>query len=390
MKKILVAVLALLVLAPGAIAQVQGSKDVRDVRVLRSTWGYVKVETAEEFDYNSTAVTVDHNSTTGTTYGLMVTDDSNAGTAVYGEVSATTGQTYGFNGICNAPVGAGVRGEGSYGTGAATTMGVEGKTAAPYGTGVYGHVSATDGCAAGVHGAVAVDSSWGVRGTNIATSGNAVGVQGETINGSGVVGTCSGTAGVGVYGWATNTLGGSYGVYAQTNGPTGIAVYAAGPITCSMPFYQALCPTNVYPPTTGGTYVIDETNGIYAQNVDDTDWYVAFEVPQSVLYYGDCTLDSLVLTFSTNNAADTCDIYLMADFDDCGVDTEVDTLVMAGAGTDGCETYNFDNVLGVSLLDAVFFLKIDACYDVAPDAGDIKIERLELYGTFATRAAGMP
>ena len=101
----------------------------------------------------------------------------------------------------------------------------------------------------------------------------------------------------------------------------------------------------------------------------------------------DANLDSIVITFQTDNANDSADVFLWADLDDCATSV-VDTLANAGGGTDGCETHTFTNVAGVDLDDAVFFLKVDP-HDT-PDAGDIKIERMEMYGKYEARATGTP
>jgi hypothetical protein len=135
------------------------------------------------------------------------TSGSNFASGVYGESSSTLG--IGVYGRASATSGAGYGGLF--------------ETFSPSGTGVYGFASAFSGTTYGVYGQSNSTSGTGVYGLSTATSGFTYGVYGlsNSTNGTGVYGQSNGTWGRGVYG-----EGVAWGVWGQSNSPSGLACTA--------------------------------------------------------------------------------------------------------------------------------------------------------------------
>ncbi|MCX7925589.1 MAG: hypothetical protein N2554_07250, partial [Fimbriimonadales bacterium] len=230
--------------------------------VARATSGYASGVLGISRSTTGRGVTGLVTSSTGTNVGVYGTSYSPEGTGVFGWVNSTTGATVGVRGEGNsnafdsagvlgqATAGWGVHGRsntgtGVYGLGTATSglsFGVFGESRSPDGTGVYGihnnsagtrpgvHgiTNSTDGNAVGVLGEVAPTSpgaySAAVRGINRGTGGSGIGVWGsQDGSGWGVYGTS--VSGIGVYGLATATSGGTYGVWGQSASTVGTGVF---------------------------------------------------------------------------------------------------------------------------------------------------------------------
>jgi hypothetical protein len=207
-----------------------------------------------------------HNSGSGP-FSVGITGSSQSGTGVVG----SSGDDIGVYGISrsgtwagvegqNDSGGVGVYGEAAGGVGVAgestNSTGVSGVSAS--GQGVYGSSSLEDGVfgvsgsASGVYGSCGPGT--GVTGVSVqgngvsGTSGSGTGVTGVSVSGSGVSGTSSKADGVtgmssafdgvggvstsavhaGVAGANTNKTGTGFGVYAESDSPSGSALYATG------------------------------------------------------------------------------------------------------------------------------------------------------------------
>ena len=212
--------------------------------------------------------------TTGINYGVAGRSDSVSGRGVAGVTTATTGINYGVYGqsessqgyagyfvgrgpeavyIANTGSGRGLQVVasadtaiwGSTGTGFAGVDGRSGR--ADGGVGVFGWATATTGTNYGVFGQSDSPTGWGgyfigvgPEAVYIANTGSGRGLQvvasadtaiwGSTGTGFAGVDGRSGRAdgGVGVFGWATATTGTNYGVFGQSDSPTGWGGYFIG------------------------------------------------------------------------------------------------------------------------------------------------------------------
>ncbi|MBM4429963.1 MAG: hypothetical protein FJ026_06375 [Chloroflexi bacterium] len=155
-----------------------------------------------------------------TSYGVYGKSNSSLGTGVGGEAPWN-----GIFGKATASGGYGVYGEASAASG--TNYGVYGKAISVSGYGVYGqggyygvYGSGTDpvGVTYGVYGISTGPAGYGVKGQSTYRQG----VRGESTYGAGVYGTASTTGTVGI---ATASGGPTWGVYGQSNAPSGYGVY---------------------------------------------------------------------------------------------------------------------------------------------------------------------
>jgi hypothetical protein len=207
-------------------------------------------------------VSGNESATTGQVYGVFGSANSTTTNAmgVGGYEGAATGQVYGVNGNTNStgPNAAAVNGYEGATTG--QVNGVSGSTPSTSGNGVVGNATATSGNTNGVAGLDASPNGSGVNGSN--SSGTccfAAGVFGQTVGGTGVLGSASATSGLnfGVQGISASSAG--IGVQAG-NTPTGEGVsLAAGTLLI-----------NGYVGKTGKFSVDNSGNGYFAGNLNVT------------------------------------------------------------------------------------------------------------------------
>jgi len=161
-----------------------------------------------------------------------------SGKAIVGTATAPSATAYGVQGVATGTAGVGLIGTASSTTG--FTYGLRGTSSSTSGTGVRGLDNATSGKTTGVSGSV--DSASGIAGVFNNTAGGKIlsaqnngaekfSVDGSgnvttsgTINTSGLSGTTSAPAGVGLTGNATNTTGANTGVMGSSESVQGIGV----------------------------------------------------------------------------------------------------------------------------------------------------------------------
>jgi hypothetical protein len=201
-------------------------------------------------------------STTGQVFGVTggTNSTTNFAAGVSGNEGATTGQVYGVVGVSNSTTNgaAAVNGYEPATTGA--VFGVTGSTPSTSGIGVGGAATATSGNTIGVSGSSASPNGAGVSGSNSSTTCCfAAGVFGQTVGGTGVLGSATATSGVnfGVQG-VTASPGGA-GVHGG-NTSTGVVVDLAGTTFL----------VNAYVGKTGLFNVDNSGNGYFAGNLNVT------------------------------------------------------------------------------------------------------------------------
>ena len=189
------------------------------------------------------AVYGDATATSGDTVGVRGESSSSIGQGVFGWASASSGTNFGVRGQSNSTSGRGVFGLASNNSG--TNFGVRGESNSPDGTGVLGLHGASSGTtpgvlgetnstsdnAVGVHGRLNSSSpgvlSAAVRGENLGVDAG-FGVWGSTLIGGGWGVYGSTDSGRGVVGWAFANSGLNYGVFGQSNSPSGFDFFANG------------------------------------------------------------------------------------------------------------------------------------------------------------------
>jgi hypothetical protein len=177
----------------------------------------------------------------GALCGVSGQSDSSSGRGVCGHANASSGTTIGLSGQSVSPSGMGVNGWASAITG--TTKGVYGQSDSTSGRGIYGRATAISGTTYGLYGQSDSTSGYGVYGTAPHTGTGVYGTAPHT----GTVGIATATglgdtnygvygesraigAGYGVYGLASNTMGGTtYGVWGQSNCGIGVGVRGQAP-----------------------------------------------------------------------------------------------------------------------------------------------------------------
>lgn len=149
---------------------------------------------------------------TGTNYGGRFTSNSDEGTGVFGLATSISGSTVGVKGISNSTLGAGVWGSVTASSG--INSGVYGISSSPQGNGVQGVATDPGGPNNGVHGISNSTVGVGVKGEANASTGANVGIFGSS-NSSG---------GFGVFGAAYSNTGINYGVWGTSNSSEGIGL----------------------------------------------------------------------------------------------------------------------------------------------------------------------
>ena len=162
---------------------------------------------------------VTNTATSGVAYGGHFLSSSTSGYGVFGIATATTGINYGVAGRSDSVSGRGVAGV------TTATTGIN--------YGVYGQSESSQGYAGYFVGrgpeAVYIANTGSGRGLQVVASADTA-IWGSTGTGFAGVDGRSGRAdgGVGVFGWATATTGTNYGVFGQSDSPTGWGGYFIG------------------------------------------------------------------------------------------------------------------------------------------------------------------
>ncbi|MCP4675472.1 MAG: hypothetical protein GY854_08195, partial [Deltaproteobacteria bacterium] len=127
---------------------------------------------------------IENQQTSGTSYGVYVTNASTDGRGVYGYTTDPSGETYG----------------------------VFGRSSSTNGRGVYGYVEAASGPTVGIYGFSQSTAGYGVHGIAYASSGTTYGVAGHNYSENGY----------GVYGHNHASTGYNYGVYGRSDSTSGM------------------------------------------------------------------------------------------------------------------------------------------------------------------------
>jgi len=198
-------------------------------------------------------------SKTGQVFGISGSTASatNFAAGVSGNASATSGQVYGVVGVSNSTTAgaAAVNGYEPATTGA--VYGVNGSTPSTSGIGVGGAATATSGNTIGVSGSSASPNGAGVSGSNSSsTCCFAAGVFGQTVGGTGVLGSATAASGV------------NFGVQGLTASPSGVGVHGGNTSTgVAVDLAGTTFLVNAYIGKTGEFNVDNSGNGYFAGNL---------------------------------------------------------------------------------------------------------------------------
>jgi hypothetical protein len=201
-------------------------------------------------------------SKTGQVFGVFgsTTSTTNFAAGVGGNANATSGQVYGVVGVSNSTTNgaAAVNGYEPATTGA--VFGVAGSTPSTSGIGVGGAATATSGNTIGVSGSSASPNGAGVSGSNSSTTCCfAAGVFGQTVGGTGILGSATASSGV------------NFGVQGLTASPGGVGVHGGNTSTgVAVDLAGTTFLVNAYVGKTGEFNVDNSGNGYFAGNLNVT------------------------------------------------------------------------------------------------------------------------
>ncbi len=201
-------------------------------------------------------------SKTGQVFGVFgsTTSATNFAAGVSGNASATTGQVYGVVGVSNSTTNGAAAVNGYEPATTGGVYGVSGSTPSTSGTGVVGNATATSGNTNGVSGLSASPNGSGVTGSN--SSGTccfAAGVYGQTVGGTGVLGSATAASGV------------NFGVQGLTASPGGVGVHGGNTSTgVAVDLAGTTFLVNAYVGKTGEFNVDNSGNGYFAGNLTVT------------------------------------------------------------------------------------------------------------------------
>ncbi|MGC1437890.1 MAG: hypothetical protein WA847_18485 [Terriglobales bacterium] len=201
-------------------------------------------------------------SKTGQVFGVFgsTTSATNFAAGVSGNASATTGQVYGVVGVSNSTTNGAAAVNGYEPATTGQVYGVSGSTPSTSGTGVVGNATATSGNTNGVSGLSASANGSGVTGSNSSsTCCFAAGVYGQTVGGTGVLGSATAASGV------------NFGVQGLTASPGGVGVHGGNTSTgVAVDLAGTTFLVNAYVGKTGEFNVDNSGNGYFAGNLNVT------------------------------------------------------------------------------------------------------------------------
>jgi hypothetical protein len=200
--------------------------------------------------------------TTGQVYGVSggTNSTTNFAAGVSGSEGATTGQVYGVVGVSNSTTNGAAAVNGYEPATTGQVYGVSGSTPSTSGIGVGGAATATSGNTIGVAGSSASPNGTGVSGSNSSkTCCFAAGMFGQTVGGTGVLGSATATSGV------------NFGVQGLTASPAGVGVHGGNTSTgVAVDLAGTTFLVNAYVGKTGKFNVDNSGNGYFAGNLNVT------------------------------------------------------------------------------------------------------------------------
>jgi len=210
----------------------------------------------------ATGVNGYESSKTGQVFGVFgsTTSATNFAAGVGGNANATSGQVYGVVGVSNSTTNGAAAVNGYEPATTGTVYGVNGSTPSTSGIGVGGAATATSGNTIGVSGSSASPNGAGVSGSNSSrTCCFAAGVFGQTVGGTGVLGSATATSGV------------NFGVQGLTASPGGVGVHGGNTSTgAAVDLAGTTFLVNAYVGKTGEFNVDNSGNGYFAGNLNVT------------------------------------------------------------------------------------------------------------------------